>query len=237
MEERNRRDEVAAITRSRQSVGTAYWNGPSRLLCWIVMKESHVTRIHEIHCSGCGKSVPGYDIIHCGSIEHGYRQLCSQCFNQEIAKLDGLEGFEHVNFTPVGLADCTGEIHEFHFRTRLLGPEVALDAFELRDGHPAGYEFQIIADSGEDRLVLLARLIERIRRALSTKHLRNSDLGLQIADQSVRGRIAWDDAREGRLPLMVVDGREVSWEEFGRMLMSFEGFHFQLDIRDKSEEF
>jgi len=53
----------------------------------------------------------------------------------------------------------------------------------------------------------------------------------------VRGRIAWDDAHNGRLPLMVIDGQEASWEELGRMLMSFEGFHFQLDIRDKSEEF
>jgi hypothetical protein len=43
----------------------------------------------------------------------------------------------------VGLADCTGEIHEFYFRTHLLGSAVALYAFELRDGHPAGYQFQI----------------------------------------------------------------------------------------------
>lgn len=201
------------------------------------MKKSAGAKIDEVRCGGCGKTVPGYDIIHYGSVENGYRQLCSQCFNQEIAKLDGLEGFEHVNFTPVGLPDCTGEMHEFHFRARLLGPQVALDAFELRDGHPGGYEFQIIGSSEEDLLVLLGRLIERIRRALSTKYLENGNLGRQIADQLVRGRIAWDDAYDGRLPLMIIDGQEISWEELGRMLMTFEGFHFQLEIRDKSEEF
>jgi hypothetical protein len=36
---------------------------------------------------------------------------------------------------------------------------------------------------------------------------------------------------------MIVDGREVTWEDFGRMLMSFEGFQFQPNIRDKSQEF
>jgi len=60
---------------------------------------------------------------------------------------------------------------------------------------------------------------------------------LQIADhQVVRGMIQWDDARDGRVPLLIVDGREITWEEFGRMLMSFEGWQFKLEIRDQSEE-
>jgi hypothetical protein len=38
------------------------------------------------------------------------------------------------------------------------------------------------------------------------------------------------------LPMMVIDGREVSWEQFGEMLMSFEGFQFNLQIIDKSKD-
>ncbi len=34
--------------------------------------------------------------------------------------------------------------------------------------------------------------------------------------------------------MLVIDGRDVSWEEFGRMLMTFEGFQFKLEIVDKS---
>ena len=52
----------------------------------------------------------------------------------------------------------------------------------------------------------------------------------------VRGRIEWDDDRGGRVPLLVIDGREIDWDEFGRMLMSFEGSQFKLNIADKSEE-
>ncbi|HEY7765305.1 MAG TPA: hypothetical protein VIB38_09980 [Aestuariivirgaceae bacterium] len=80
-------------------------------------------------------------------------------------------------------------------------------------------------------------MIEKIRRGLSVQHITDGEHGLQIADHHVvRGRIEWDDASNGRVPLLVVDGREVSWDDFGRMLMGFEGFQFRLHIQDKSEE-
>ena len=150
--------------------------------------------------------------------------------------MDGLNAFKHANFPPIGVADCNGEIHEFNFRTHLIGSNVVLDAFELRDGQPGGYRFQIMGDSNDDLMVLFGQLVERIRRMLSTKHLVNGELGLQIAERIVRAQISWDDDCEGRLPMLVIDGREVKWEEFGRMLMSFEGWQFRLNILDKGEE-
>jgi hypothetical protein len=42
--------------------------------------------------------------------------------------------------------------------------------------------------------VLFGRPVEKMRRALSLKHLKKSDSGLQISDQGiVRGRIEWDE--------------------------------------------
>ena len=43
-------------------------------------------------------------------------------------------------------------------------------------------------------------------------------------------------SKNGRVPLLMIDGREISWEQFGRMLMSLEGWQFKLEIRDRSEE-
>ena len=68
-----------------------------------------------------------------------------------------------------------GKLREFHFRTHLFGTGVALDAFELRDGEPAGYSFQIIGEPEGDLMVLLGRLVEKMRRALSIKHLKDGD--------------------------------------------------------------
>ena len=194
-------------------------------------------RIRETRCHSCARITPSYDTVNYGSIEGGYRHLCSQCFNKEVAEVDGLIGFENAKFEPVGLVDSTGEFHEFHFRTYLFGTGVALDAFELRDGQPSGYSFQIIGDPEGDLLVLLGRLIEKMRRALSTKHLTHGEHGLQISDeQIVRGRFGWDETRSGRVPLLIIDGQEIDWEKFGRMLMTFEGWQFKLTIADKSEE-
>ena len=77
--------------------------------------------------------MPGYDVINDGSVEAGYRELCTKCFHTEVAESDGLDGFEHAELAPVELTDCDGEARLFHFRTRLFGPGVALDAFEVRD--------------------------------------------------------------------------------------------------------
>jgi hypothetical protein len=69
------------------------------------------------------------------------------------------------------------------------------------------------------------------------KHLKDGDYGRQIADGGVvRGRIEWDDAHDGQLPLLVIDGREIDWNQFGRMLISHEEAQFKLTIADKSEE-
>jgi hypothetical protein len=201
------------------------------------MKNDESTPPQKAPCENCGQSTPGYDIIHCGSIERGYHQLCNRCFNIEMARAAGLQGFEYAKFEPVGLTDCLGELHDFHFRTHLFGTGVAIDAFELRNGEPAGYFFQTIGEPEDDLLVLLGRLVEKIRRTLSIKHLKDGDYGMQITDGGVvRGRIEWDDAHDGQLPLLVIDGREIDWNQFGRMLMSHEGTQFRLTIADISEE-
>jgi hypothetical protein len=112
------------------------------------MNRVKARQAQKIRCAECHQIIPSYD--ESTSVPwSGYRTLCSRCFNTEVATLGGLDGFEHVTFEPVRLSDCTGETHEFHFRTHLFGTGVALDAFELRDGNPAGYQFQIIG-SPED---------------------------------------------------------------------------------------
>lgn len=52
----------------------------------------------------------------------------------------------------------------------------------------------------------------------------------------MRGRIECDEASDGRPRLLVIDGREIDWRQFGRMLMTYEGWQFKLTIADKSEE-
>jgi hypothetical protein len=191
----------------------------------------------EPHCHTCKAPIAGYNSVHFGSPESGYRHLCSRCYNAEMAAL-GEYDFEHVQFEPIELADVDGVVHRFDFRLRLLGDErVSLEAFEILEGTSEGYQFQVIDEAGSDPFAVLARLVERMRRALGQRHLEMRErFGLAIKDFMVRGRIDCDIEADDRLPLLVIDGKEIPWDQFGRMIMSFEGWQFKLEIRDRSEE-
>jgi hypothetical protein len=190
-----------------------------------------------LRCHTCGRAIAGFESVHYGSIDSGYRDLCNRCFNEEVAAAGELD-FSHVQFEPLELADAAGSAHRFHFEVRLLGDRVALEAFELVDDGPGGYQFQVLGDAEEDLFELMGRMVPRIRRLLAQQHLKTEAhmSGLHIADFLVRGRITWDDNEDGRLPMLVIDGREISWEQFGRMVMGFEGWQFRFEIRDRSEE-
>ena len=191
-------------------------------------------------CESCGKPLVPYQSVNYGSRNGTYRHLCLACYNTEFAREAGLD-FQHADFQPIRLADADGMEHEFHFGIRLLGDRVALDAHEMRDGEPGGYEFQVVSfDPEGEPLELFGRLLERMRRELARRHLEHEEeFGWGIAEGGVvRARIDCDLEREGgdRVPLLVIDGREITWEEFGRMLMSYEGWQLKLEIYDKSEE-
>ena len=187
-------------------------------------------------CVACGAAVPGFDIVRYGSIEGGYRELCTHCFNAEVALQSGLDEFENLRFERMVMKDAVGVPHEFHFRTRLLGTMVSVEALELINGEPGGYDFQIVGDPEEDLFAICGRLVERMRRALSIRHLTDDESGPQIADSTVRARISADMDSDSRAPSLVIDGRTVTWEQFGRMLMTFEGWQFRMEIVDRSDE-
>ena len=170
--------------------------------------------------------------------------------NQIITKLETKRGSDqrvkfiesdlvsnsHI-FEPMETARVlNSEAHQFHFRTRLLGSMVVMEAFELEDGHPCGYEFQVIGEPDDDLFMLLKQVIERIRRALSVKHIKQDEHGPHIANMHVRGRIEWDENEDGRVPIVIVDGRELTWERFGQMMAEFEGWQFKMEILDRSDE-
>lgn len=49
------------------------------------------------------------------------------------------------------------------------------------------------------------------------------------------GVIEWDTETEGALPLLIVDGRTFTWDQIGRMLMTFEGFTLKAIVEDTIE--
>ena len=193
-----------------------------------------------IPCDRCGALVPQHDLTRF-TTEAGVSDLCTLCFNADVAQRSGIEDFDNHPLEPVSIKAADRVIYQFHLRTRLLGTIVKLEGYELKDNEPSGYQFQLIGEPDEDRFVQLGRLVKRIRRTLATKYLEEGRGSLQIKDMEVKGAIEADmsdeaDVWRSRLPMLVIDSRDVSWKDFGRMLMTFEGFQFKLGIVDKSDD-
>ena len=192
-------------------------------------------------CTRCGESSSG-TMTHIASNGGPSRILCCRCTNLEMAEGMGIP-YQHHEFEPMQFKDSNGGKHTFTFETRLFGTGISLDAVEKCKSGRQGYAFQVIGDSGDDQLVLLARLIEKIRRALARRHLERGDYGWRIGERGVvRARIECDlngsrHSMDDLIPSIIIDGREFTWAEFGRMLMTYEGWQFKLEIHDKSEEF
>lgn len=186
-------------------------------------------------CEDCGRQIErGYESVFLTESEGTQgRSLCLECFNQHMAAHANID-FEHPHFPSLQLTDPQGKEHRFDFVARLLGDEVAVESYE--NGVDYGYEFQI---SGNHRDVqeLFDRLLGRIRRALTRQHLVEHGGVMTVSDdRAVRGRFAWDDDSDGKLPLLVIDGSPVTWTQFGRILSHYEGWQFRLEIADPSDE-
>ena len=147
--------------------------------------------------------------------------------------------FETITFDDIDLEDGNGVKHRFSFYTHIAGDNVGMEAIEQKDDESQGYQFYVISDVEEDLLILYKKLYERMKRGLSQKHLEESDNNpYRFTDRdTVRGYVAYDPNKgEDDIPMVVIDGKEITWLEFGKMVSSYEGFNFKLEIFDKTEE-
>ncbi len=97
-----------------------------------------------------------------------------------------------------------------------------------------GYRFAVLGDFEADEWQLFQRLYEKTRREMGQRRIKYTEYGLQLTDRDrLVGRIESDFQAEGRLPLLAVDGRAVTWDAVGSMLMTYEGFtlHFSASAR------
>ena len=158
-------------------------------------------------CNACGTAVSTYDGVYLSN-GNDSRFLCSKCYNESISKATGLN-FDHLSFHPIILADKDDENHTFHIQTRLFGDKVNIQALEIRDSEPKGYEFSVHGNAEDDLFGLFAKLVDRIRRELERRHIEPSNLTLySITNEDiVRGHIAWDDDTDGEVPCLVLMAR------------------------------
>jgi len=168
------------------------------------------------------------------------RTRCSTCANRALATHSGWD-FDPTTFEPVTLHDRAGRPRTFHFRSHIVGTGHHMRAFEIVDDEPGGHQFEVLDEFEVEAQALHDQLLEKIGRGLARKNLEHHELGPHIpVHRPIVGRIEWDEAAEDELgvkvPAVIIDGQRYSWLDFGHMWMTYEGFHFRLEMIDKTDE-
>jgi len=210
-----------------------------KLRAGINIKDEMKDNNHKKKCRWCGKNEFSYNSIFIPAKNKNFF-ICLDCYNKEISKSAGIY-FENIQLYPVILKDMDNVDHEFHFSLRVMGEKLALKAFEVKGDFPTGYEFSMTGDTEDGIFPLFSNLYERMIKTLNRKHIfKNKDTDdWQITGANiVRGQISCNKKSIGysRKPMMIIDGKEISWEDFGKMLIPYEGFNFRLQILDQNNE-
>ncbi len=180
-------------------------------------------------CGVCGKSLRPNDSISVADVG----ERCYRCFNEELADRLGI-AFDNTPIAPIVVADADGVRHRFEIRSLLVGTGHAMYAREGKSRDAAGgYRFEILGDLEANAQDLVELLRERIRQGLSARHVQQNEQGWQLTPaHRLSGVIEWDPDTEGGLPLLIVDGRTFTWDQVGRMLMTFEGCTLNAVVED-----
>lgn len=124
-----------------------------------------------------------------------------------------------------------GRGHRFSYRLWRAPTGIVAEADELDCAGGEGYRASVLGSHHADTDALVAHLRSRLRQLVFHLDLEDGPSGRPImAGDELAGRLVWNED-DGPYDV-VVDGRRLSWEEFGRALEPFEGWRFRLIIED-----
>jgi len=123
--------------------------------------------------------------------------------------------------------DCAGVTHEFLISCNFV-KEVGMftvSADEILDNKKPGYSFGSFKTNIPHAL---ADLFHKITKRLATKYLSDSPIQPHLTFDEAVGQIGYGG--------VIIDGDFLTFEQFCRVLQQYEGFLFELKIKDLSEE-
>lgn len=176
----------------------------------------------EPTCADCGAQ-PIHQFL-------GTTPLCDRCFDTRIAASSGWPELPEPP-DPETIAGPDGRQHRIVYRLWRSPGGIAVEAGE-GDGSSDGYFGQVVGQHDADVSMLVERVKAAIRRRIGRLDLELSPTSDHwiIAGDDLTGRLVWRE--DGEPYGVVVDGRYLTWAEFGRVLEPFEGWEFRLSFGD-----
>jgi hypothetical protein len=189
------------------------------------------SEISEETGSGCADCGAGPVIILLGRTP-----LCDRCYDVRVSKETGRPRLPEPPL-PETIVGPDGRRHRIIYRVWRSPSGIAVEASE-GDRSFEGYHVEVVGPHDADVAALVVRTKAAIRRRIMRQDLERSPSGNMImAGTELRGRLVWQD--DGMPYGVVVDGRKMSWEEFGLAMEPYEGWEFRLlfdeDIVDEDE--
>jgi hypothetical protein len=147
----------------------------------------------------------------------------------------------------VVITGADGRSHRLRYRISRAPSGISLRLVEHDNAAaPGGYVFAILGERDAEVSDLVAALYAEAAAEISRCYLEPDDYvgwvpgspGWQVADEEVAGRFEYDPDTGTNGPHgVVIDGRYLSWQEFGAALSAFEGWRFRLLIEDPSSDY
>ena len=182
-------------------------------------------------CEVCGsKEVK----IHFNMSERSMK-LCSNCFNELMS--EELEVELEPLIETFSLKDYQGVSRTFLVEKRLHPIGIYIEAAENIE---YGYKFAVHGDLNCNQQELLSKLIEKTRKGIGVQQVKSGVFpnGIpynSIINDQITGLIEYDETSD-RTPLIIIDGKPFTWEEVGKMVMSYEGFQIKLKMIELTDD-
>ena len=163
----------------------------------------------------------------------GEGHFCLGCHNRKMAAQNGVDDAAFRYPAEASFTDKDGSLHFFHLTHMYIGSKIRWQAEEVG----GDYEIVTLEEANESPQAQIGRFFQKIadtlwNRTMSEYH---TPLGT-VHSLEEHGNIDIRYSTEKGEVCFVIDGRQVSLEELGRMLETYEGFTLQYQIRDKSED-
>lgn len=152
--------------------------------------------------------------------------LCDRCADRHIAATTGFPELPHPP-DPEKLTGPDGRSHEVRYRLWRSPGGIAAEV-EEGPGDDPGYAASVVGDHHDDPDLVAHTLRAKIHDEMSRCYLERDlrDDGWVVAGSEVWGRLEEGLRRE--VPVVIVDGRRLTWEEFGAAVMPLVGWEFRI---------
>lgn len=179
-------------------------------------------------CYDCSRKVLDYYSVSFNT-EFESVSLCSDCYNKRFQKICGVEAIK-VKKTSLLVKDNSGNEHFFRIKKILTSTGFFLEAKEFINDEPKGYAFDVHGALDCDQIELEEKLLEKIKEGLNYHSINKFSTSGDALKEKVFGKIECDLDYDSEGPIMIIDGKKYTWEDFGKMLNMYEGWNFKLEL-------